>query len=109
MLKYAKLRELTHSHISVQLKPIACVDQCLLGKIKDIGNINAFHGILTHLHCRQDIELVITSDYHSTPYQLINYIFTSSIIITVLILKKSVTVVEVWKANNLLATSLPNT
>ena len=41
MLKYAKLRELTHSHISVQLKPIACVDECLLGfgKIKDIGNI----------------------------------------------------------------------
>ena len=113
MLKYAKLRELTHSHISVQLKPIACVDQCLLGKIKDIKNINAFHGILTHLHCdvscRQDIELVITSNYYSTHYQLINYIFTSSIIITVLILKKSVTVVEVWKANNLLATSLPNT
>ena len=74
MLKYAKLRELTHSHISVQLKPIACVDQCLLGKIKDIGNINAFHGILTHLHCRQDIELVITSDYYSTHYQLINHI-----------------------------------
>ena len=47
--------------------------------------------------CRQDIELVITSDYYSTPYQLINFIFTSSIIITVLILKKSVTVVEVWK------------
>ena len=47
--------------------------------------------------CRQDIELVITSNYYSTPYQLINYIFTSSIIITVLILKMSVTVVEVWK------------
>ena len=59
--------------------------------------------------CRQCIELVITSNCYSTPYQLINYIFTSSIIITVLILKKSVTVVEVWKANNLLATSLPNT